>query len=234
MNKKRVFIIGTATTPKKQQAIRKAREGLLDTSSYEYAKSKWRSALFHPLRNRMHHDWWTDNDVWDFTDECINDAFNRIKEYNPEYRFRTFLVEIIIKPKLDKLYKTRKQKPNESISYNDDRFEEKPIELDELEDEIKPNMEKELARDILRKLKAEDETKYEVFCYREFDNWEYKDIADELKITESNARQIYNRVKKGILPELFSKISNSNKYIDKDLKIRDDILLLLKSDIKRK
>jgi hypothetical protein len=85
-------------------------------------------------------------------------------------------------------------------------------------------------KDILRKLKAEDETKYEVFCYREFEGWEYKDIADELKITESNARQIYNRVKKEILPELFSEISNSNKYIDKDLKIRQEIFNLMKKD----
>ena len=228
---KKFFPIGTSTTPRKQHAIRKAREGQLDTSSYEYAKSKWRSALFPPLRHRMRADWWRDNDVWDFADECINDAFNKIKEYNPEHKFRTFLAEIIIKPKLSKLYKTKKQKPDESISYNDDQYEEKPVEPDDLEDEIKPNMEKELAEDVLRKLKAEDETKYEVFCYREFEGWEYKNIADELKITESNARQIYNRVKKEILPELFSQISNNNKYIDKDLKIRQSILNLMKKGI---
>jgi hypothetical protein len=76
--------------------------------------------------------------------------------------------------------------------------------------------------------------KYEVFCYREFDKWEYKDIAEEWKITPANARQVYKRVKKEAIPELFYQISQRNKYIDKDLKIRQNIFNLIRKEIKEK
>lgn len=234
MPKKRPFIIGTPTTPRKQAAISKARKGLLDTTSWEYVKAKYRSALLPPLRSRMYVEWWTGNDVWDFAEECVEDAFTRINEYNPAHKFRTFLAEIIIKPKLDAFYKSEARKREAEKDYAQQRRKRKPISAKNLADEIKPNLEKGIARDVLRQLKAQDEMKYEVFCYREFDGWEYKDIADEWGITPANACKIYERVKKQEIPQIFGQLINSAKYMDKDMKIRQTILNILRKEIKEK
>jgi RNA polymerase sigma factor (sigma-70 family) len=230
MSGKRFFNIGTATTPQKKTAIRKAANGTLDVTSFEYVKKKFRMALFNPLRKRMNEGWWTENDVWDFAEECVEDAFLRIKEYKPQYKFRTFLAEIIIKPKLDRLYKDKKKETDTQKDY----AQEISHSSGSLDDELKPNLEKEIAGDVLKQLKAQDKVKYEVFCYREFDGWEYKNIAAECGITKANARQIYNRVKKETIPELFCQISQHSKYLDQDMKIRQDIFNLIKKEIKDK
>lgn len=234
MLRRKIFPIGTPTTPRKKAAISKARKGLLDPTSYEYVKAKYRSALFSPLRCRMWKDWWTDDDVWDFADECISDAFVRIKEYKSQYRFRSFLAEIIIKSKLDLLYKDKQKETDKKNGYTQQHRIVKPISAKNLADEIKPNMEKEIANDVLKQLKAKDKMKYEVFCYREFDKWEYKNIADEWGITSANARKVYERVKKEELPKLFEQLINTAKYVDKDLKIRQNIFNLIRKEIKGK
>ncbi|MEK7309221.1 MAG: sigma-70 family RNA polymerase sigma factor [Planctomycetota bacterium] len=231
---KKFFPIGTATTPRKQAAIAKVKSGLLDTSSYEYAKGKWRASLFNALRKAIPSKWFNNEDVWDFAEECVDDAFTRIKEYDEKHRFRDFLVAKIVLPAYEELLRKHRQRLAGEKSYTENQPKKVHISAKNLIDDIKPSMERELAKDVLRKLKAEDEMKYEVFCYREFDEWEYKDIADEWGISEANARQIYGRVKKEIIPELFDRISQSNKYLDKDLKIKNDILKLLKKEIKGK
>lgn len=231
---KKFFRIGTATTPRKQAAIAKVKSGLLDTSSYEYAKGKWRASLYNALRKAIPSKWFTDEDVFDFAEDCVEDAFTRIKEYDEKHRFRDFLVNKIVLPAYEELLRKHRQRLEGEKTYVEIHFKGIPLSAKNLVDDIKPSMEVELAKDVLRKLKAMDEMKYEVFCYREFSGWEYKDIADEWGITEANARQIYGRVKKDIIPELFYQISNSNKYFDKDLKIRNDILKILKKEIKEK
>lgn len=231
---KKFFRIGTATTPRKQAAIAKAKSGLLDTSSYEYAKGKWRASLYNALRKAIPSKWFTDEDVWDFAEDCVDDAFVRIKEYDEKHRFRDFLVNKIVLPAYEELLRKHRQQIEGQKGYVANLPKRVHINARNLVDDIKPSMEAELAKDVLRKLKAQDEMKYEVFCYKEFSGWEYKDIADEWSISEANARQIYGRVKKEIIPELFDQISRSNKYIDKDLKIRQDIINLIKKEVKGK
>lgn len=231
---RKFFPIGTPTTPRKQAAIAKAKSGLLDTSSYEYAKDKWEKSLFSPLRRSIPSKWFTDEQVWDFATDCVDDAFAKINEYDEKHRFRDFLVNKIVLPAYEELLRKHRQRLEGEKSYTENKPKRVHISAKNLIDDIKPSMESELAKDVLRKLKETDEMKYEIFCYREFDEWEYKDIADEWGITEANARQIYGRVKKEIIPELFNIISQSNKYIDKDLKIKNYILKILKKEIKEK
>jgi len=231
---KRFFPIGTATTPRKQAAITKARTGLLDASSYEYAKGKWQASLFNALRKAIPSKWFNNEDVRDFAGDCVDDAFTRIKEYNDKHKFRDFLAARIVLPAYEELLRKHRQRLAGEKSYTENQPRKVHISAQNLVDDIKPGMEAELAKDVLRQLKAEDEMKYEVFCYRQFDEWEYKDIADEWSISQANARQIYGRVKKDIIPELFDRISQGNKYIDKDLAIKEGILKLLKKEIRGK
>lgn len=230
---RKFFAIGTATTPRKKDAINKARSGRLDIKSYEYAKAKWQASLFGSLRRSIPARI-TDQQVWEFAEECVDDAFTRIKEYDERYKFREFLVNKIVLPAYEKLLRKHNQEKEVIETQKQDiTYKLQKLNPDVIIEETKEKLEVELAKDVLRQLKEQDEVKYEVFCYRELNGWEYKAIADELKITEANARQIHGRVKKDIIPELFDQISSSNKYIDKDLSIRDDIIALLKKGIKK-
>ena len=212
--------------------MQKKADRLLDTLSWEYVKAKYRTALFLPLRELMYEDWWTYTEVWNFTEDCVEEAFERVEEYKPAHRFLHFLIDVIVGPKLNQLYNNKIKEVSGKKTYEHGSDWKKQLSVKGLADRIKPYLEKELTRDVLRRLKANDKTKYEIFYHYTFNDWSFKDIGNEYKMTEHQVRQAYTQIKDKVIPELFYQVRNSSIYLDKDLRFNDGALAGLKSEIK--
>ncbi len=227
--------IGTRTTPRKRSAIRRALSGQLDKFSLGYIQTKYQYALYRSLRNMLPVSM-PNQDVRAFIQDCLNDAFTRIKEYNPRYRFRSFLVYKIILPALKTFSRTRQKEKVilEECLESEQRYS-KP-----LEDELQKNLSQEFVKDALLQLKQEDEIKYEVLYRRNHNNLSYKEIYNELKReypsrikSEAAARVTYQRAEQK-LKRLFRKLIKQGRYVDKDLSFSKGLIKSLRAETTRK
>lgn len=240
MGKRWEIRIGTQTTPRKQSAIRAALGGTMLTRHYQYVQPIYQSALFWSLKNILPAST-PNNEIIQFAEDRINDAFVRIKEYDelkksdPSYKFRSFLIKKILFPALEEFYRKRKQEREAVEEYFIAGEARKGFGLD-----YRNEVAKEFVREALLKLKEEEEISYEVFIRRYFELKPYREIYEELKdlytltiTSEKACRQVYDRTFNK-LKHLFREITRQGKYIDKDLPFNKYILSKLKAETTKK
>ncbi len=232
--------IGTATTPRKQSAMRAALIGTMLTRHYQYVQPIYQAALFWSLRNILPKSM-SKQDVIEFAEDRINDAFIRIKEYDelktvkPTYKFRSFLVKKIIFPALEKFYRKRRQEAKAVQEYSLAQRAAPKFEKD-----YRNQIAKEFVRDALLQLKREDEVKYEIFCRRHFEQKPFRAIYDELKdqytltiTSEAATRVTYQRAMIK-LKHLHRELIRKGKYVDKDLPFNKGVLARLRAETTKK
>ncbi len=142
-----------------------------------------------------------ENDAEDITIQTFSKAFDKIDTYNPEYKFKTWLIAISKNIHID-LIRKRKKSVNEDLSHEN---EQKVLEILDTapspEDKIitEQNLVK-LLRDI-KKLKPHYQ---EVINLRFFQELSYKEISKELKEPINNVKVKLLRAKK-LLAEIIQK-----------------------------
>ena len=142
-----------------------------------------------------------ENDAEDITIQTFSKAFDKIDTYNPEYKFKTWLIAISKNIHID-LVRKRKKSVNEDLSHEN---EQKVLEILDTapspEDKIitEQNLVK-LLRDI-KKLKPHYQ---EVINLRFFQELSYKEISKELKEPINNVKVKLLRAKK-LLAEIIQK-----------------------------
>lgn len=223
MGRKWNIRIGTGTTPRKQSAIHAAREGRMLQRHWDYVKPIYLASLMRPLRDILPMAI-PSRDVEQFAEECIEDAFVRIKEFEEgKYKFRTFLVKKVIFPRMSEFLRSRKQ-----------RFEKLPDENElftltnqnHVITDFRYYAMKAFMQDAMRELKKDSEIQYEIILRRIVNNLSYKEIYDELKgqytltiTSEAAVRVNYQRAATK-LKHYLREIYKRGKYLDKELPLR--------------
>lgn len=142
-----------------------------------------------------------ENDAEDITIQTFSRAFDKIKTYNPEYKFKTWLITISKNIHIDFIRK-RKKSINEDLSHEN---EQKVLEILDTspspEDKIitEQNLVK-LLKDI-KKLKPHYQ---EVINLRFFQEFSYKEISKELNEPINNVKVKLLRAKK-LLAEIIQR-----------------------------
>ncbi|MDI6733586.1 MAG: hypothetical protein QME51_06750 [Planctomycetota bacterium] len=210
--------VGTRTTPRKKSAIRAAREGRMQDRHLDYVMAKYHPALFYPLLNFLGTDKKFGFDLEQFVDDCIKDAFIRIKEYDEQYHFRSFLVKKIVWPTLSTTLRNLRKERDAIGEYLERRGAQKRFEMD-----YRNEVAKEFVDEALSILKQQDPVKYEVFYKRYFENMAfpkiYKALRQEYPLSITSVQQLwkhYERAKKE-LKHIFRELIRHKKYVDDDL-----------------
>jgi hypothetical protein len=226
--------IGTRTTPRKKSAIDAAIEGRMQQRHYKYIQAKYLAALYNWLRDHLPKSF-SPQDISDFAERCVNDAFVRIKEFeakkkaDPDYKFRSFLKGVVFKA-------TQQEWRDKRPAFIDI---EKHLAKNPFAHGFDTGLSNELAEEFVREalltLKKEDEVSYEVFYRRFREELPYRDVYEQLKETytltitsEKACRQVYSRsIPK--LKHIFRELTRG-KYVDKDLPFNKYILKKLRQD----
>jgi len=142
-----------------------------------------------------------ENDAEDITIQTFSKAFDKIDTYNPEYKFKTWLITISKNIHIDLLRK-RKNSLNENLSHED---EQKVLEI--LDTSPSPAdkiiTEQNLAQ-LLRDIKKLKPHYQEVINLRFFQELSYKEISKELNEPINNVKVKLLRAKK-LLAEIIQK-----------------------------
>jgi RNA polymerase sigma-70 factor (ECF subfamily) len=142
-----------------------------------------------------------ENDTEDITIETFSRAFDKINSYNPDYKFKTWLITIAKNIHVDFLRKKKTiisaQKHKDNEQYAHQVIDESPSPEDTLITE--QNLAK-LLRDI-KKLKPHYQ---EVINLRYFQELSYQEISEELHEPISNVKVKLLRAKK-LLAEIIQK-----------------------------
>lgn len=240
MNKSFFLRIGTATTSRKKSAINAALEGRMQTRHLDYVLLRYGYALTEPVREFILTHYGTGKiigfDPEEFALNCVKDAFVRIKEYDPQYRFRSFLVKKILLPALVTLVREAKKEQKAIVNYLLKKETVRKLE-ENLDTQVKYALTKELVFDALMKYKQDDPIKYEVFCMRYYEKLTWTEILSEVKKgypqLEINSRHgVQNMYKRAEteLKHLFRDIVHTGKYLDKDLILSKGIMNRLRAE----
>ena len=244
MDKNFFIRIGTRTTTRKRSAIKAALEGRLETRHLDYVMLRYRYALLEPVKEFILAHYGPGKiigfDPEEFALNCVKDAFIRIKEYDPKYRFRSFLVKKILLPALIHVIREARKEKEAITAY---LLEQKTVrKLEEnLDTRVKYALTKELIFDAMMKYKAEDPIKYEVFCMHFYEALSWAEILKYLNQTypqlEISTREgvykMYQRAEKE-LRHTFREMVRTSKYLDKDLILSKDIMNRLRAETTRK
>jgi DNA-directed RNA polymerase specialized sigma24 family protein len=215
----RPFIrIGTRTTPRKKSAIKAAREGRMEKRHLDYVLTKYHPALFYPLLNMLGTEKKLGFDLAVFVDDCIEDAFIRIKEYDEQYRFRSFLIKKVVWPALSRALRASRKEHDAILEY----LEEKEVKQ-RFEQDYRNEVAKEFVTEALLKLREQDPVKHQVFCKRYFEKLSFPEIYRKLKteypLSITSVQQLwkhYERAKKE-LKHIFRELIRNKQYVDDDL-----------------
>lgn len=221
----RPFIrIGTRTTDRKKSAIRSARAGRMEKRHLDYMVLKYRMALFASLRDIFNREKIGPLDLGEFAEQCIADAFVRIKEYDERFKFRSFLVKKIVWPALSNALRADQKERKATLEYLKQRRIYQRLSRD-----YRTAVAKEFVNDAFKELQERFPLKYEVFYRREVEKLSYKEIFAELKTSvtlqvtsEAHARKLYERAKTE-LKHIFREFIRNNKYLDSDLPFADGL-----------
>ncbi len=142
-----------------------------------------------------------ENDAEDITIQTFSKAFDKIETYDPEYKFKTWLITISKNIHIDLLRK-RKKSINEDLSNEN---EQKVLEILDTSPspEDKIITEQNLAK-LLRDIKKLKPHYQEVINMRFFQELSYKEISQELNEPINNVKVKLLRAKK-LLAEIIQK-----------------------------
>jgi DNA-directed RNA polymerase specialized sigma24 family protein len=218
MGKKFFIRVGTRTTPRKQSAIKAAKEGRMEQRHLDYVMAKYRAALYYPLDTLLGRNRIGKIPLDEFIEDCVKDAFVRINEYDPQYKFRTFLVNKIVWPALNKI-RLENKRENEAINHYLDRDDAK----EDFTGILSKAMAKIFIDEGLKQLKEQEPLKYEVLYLHYFKKLPYKAIYEELKDSVTMrvssvdyAEKLYQRAVKQ-LKHLYRELVRNRKFVDNDL-----------------
>jgi len=142
-----------------------------------------------------------ENDAEDITIQTFSKAFDKIRTYNPEYEFKTWLITISKNIHIDLVRKRKSRFSNTPIVTEDDEFYDVIDESPSPEDKLitEQNLAK-LLRDI-KKLKPHYQ---EVINLRYFQELSYNEISEQLNEPINNIKVKLLRAKK-LLAEIIIK-----------------------------
>ncbi|MBI4834681.1 MAG: sigma-70 family RNA polymerase sigma factor [Planctomycetes bacterium] len=225
--------IGTRTTPRKQSAIKAAREGRMLTRHWDYVKPIYIASLYRPLQDILPRAI-PSNDLAQFAEECIEDAFVRIKEYEEgRYKFRTFLVQKVVFPRLAEFIRGRKNRhdklPDENELYSLAR-------MNDFSGDFRYHALKQFVDEALRELKKDNEVQYEVVVrkiYRDMQQGEiYKELKDQYTLSLNSADAVKKANQRGLekLKHYLREIYKRGKYVDKERPLQKWFLARLRAE----
>lgn len=142
-----------------------------------------------------------ENDAEDITIQTFSKAFDKIKSYNEDYKFSTWLITISKNIHIDLLRKRKTSITNRSTDNDGDRVYDIIDESPTPEDKI--IREQNLAK-LLRDIKKLKPAYQEVINLRYFQELSYKEISAELDEPMSNVKVKLLRAKK-LLSEIIQK-----------------------------
>ncbi len=142
-----------------------------------------------------------ENDAEDITIQTFSKAFDKIKTYNEDYKFSTWLITISKNIHIDLVRKRKTSISNRTLGDDEERVYEIIDESPTPEDKI--IREQNLAK-LLRDIKKLKPAYQEVINLRYFQELSYKEISNELKEPMSNVKVKLLRAKK-LLSEIIQK-----------------------------
>ena len=142
-----------------------------------------------------------ENDAEDITIQTFSKAFDKIKTYNEDYKFKTWLFTIAKNIHVDQIRKRKSSVSHEKAQDHNERVHGIIDETPSIEDKIitEQNLAK-LLQDI-KKLKPHYQ---EVINLRYFQEYSYQEISDELEEPMNNVKVKLLRAKK-LLAEIIQK-----------------------------
>ena len=147
-----------------------------------------------------------ENDAEDVTIQTFSKAFDKIETYNPEYKFKTWLITISKNIHIDLLRKEKRSVSTEISKDDEDSMLQILDETPSVEDKLitEQNLAK-LLRDI-KKLKPHYQ---EVINLRYFQELSYKEISTQLNEPINNVKVKLLRAKK-LLAEIITNYNHEN------------------------
>ncbi|MEW6025691.1 MAG: hypothetical protein AB1599_00140 [Planctomycetota bacterium] len=232
--------IGTRTTSRKKSAIQAALERRMLDRHLDYVIAKYHPALLYSVREIVLNQYGAGKIIGfspeEFVDNCIKDAFSRIREYDPKYKFRTFLCKMIVIPALVNLLREAKKERTAIEAYVAEKKTIQDLES-EFETALRYALTKQLFFDALMRYKNEEPIRYEVFCMSFYEKLSYPKIKDELgklyphlQVESSRyVRTLHEQAIKG-LKHYLRQTYHGRKYFDKDLIMDDKFLKRLRAE----
>lgn len=178
-----------------KEAINRAKNN--DQKAFNFLLDKFWDDVYGYQLKRIEHE----NDAEDITIQSFSKAFDKIDTYNPEYKFKTWLITISKNIHID-LIRKRKKSLNEDLTHED---EQKVLEILDTapSPEDKLITEQNLAN-LLRDIKKLKPHYQEVINLRFFQELSYKEISKELNEPINNIKVKLLRAKK-LLAEIIQK-----------------------------
>lgn len=178
-----------------KEAIEKAKQN--DQKAFSFLLDTYWDDVYGFQLKRIENE----NDAEDITIQTFSKAFDKIDTFNPEYKFKTWLITISKNIHID-LVRKRKNTIKEDLS---DKNEQKVLEILDTSPspEDKIITEQNLAK-LLRDIKKLKPHYQEVINMRFFQELSYKEISTELKEPINNVKVKLLRAKK-LLAEIIQK-----------------------------
>ena len=178
-----------------EEAIEKAKQN--DQKAFSFLLDTFWDDVYGFQLKRIENE----NDAEDITIQTFSKAFDKIDTFNPEYKFKTWLITISKNIHID-LVRKRKNTIKEDLS---DKNEQKVLEILDTSPspEDKIITEQNLAK-LLRDIKELKPHYQEVINMRFFQELSYKEISTELKEPINNVKVKLLRAKK-LLAEIIQK-----------------------------
>lgn len=178
-----------------EEAINKAKQN--DQKAFNFLLDKFWDDVYGFQLKRIENE----NDAEDITIQTFSKAFDKIDTYNPEYKFKTWLITISKNIHID-FIRRRKRSLKEDLSHED---EQKVLEILDTapSPEDKIITEQNLAK-LLRDIKKLKPHYQEVINLRFFQELSYKEISKELNEPINNVKVKLLRAKK-LLAEIIQK-----------------------------
>jgi len=150
-----------------------------DQKAYAELMSRYRDSIYFMLLKMINNK----DDADDLTIEAFGKAFNRLKQYTPNYAFSTWLFKIASNNCIDWIRKQKKKTLSIDNPIGTDDGDEMMIEIRshgmDPSDIVIKEQKAGIMRDVVDKLKPRYRTLIELRYYKEYS---YEEIADELDL----------------------------------------------------
>ncbi|MBK8950218.1 MAG: sigma-70 family RNA polymerase sigma factor [Flavobacteriales bacterium] len=150
-----------------------------DQKAYAELMSRYRDSIYFMLLKMINNK----DDAEDLTIEAFGKAFNRLKQYTPNYAFSTWLFKIASNNCIDWIRKQKKKMLSIDQPFGTDDGDEMTIEIrshgPDPADVVIRDQKSAVMREVVDKLKPRYRTLIELRYYKEYS---YEEIADELDL----------------------------------------------------